>query len=85
MLKSNAISGAGELLSEIQGHIDDAPGPTMAFTLIMQKQAIEDRIRFKQWLEHSRAFSAEVDEQNDRRAAASVRLSRRAQHTLNAF
>lgn len=85
MLKSNAMSGAGDLLSEIQGHIDGAAGPAMAFTLIMQKQALEDRIRFKQWLEQSRAFSAEADEERDRQAAASVRLSRRVQHTLNAF
>lgn len=85
MFKSNAISGEGSLLSEMQHQIDGAGGPAMAFSLMMQKQALEDRIRFKQWLEQSRAFCADEVEASNNRAAASVRLSRRAQHTLNAF
>ncbi len=84
MFKSNVDSGAGSLLSEIQHQIEGAAGPAMAFNLIMQKQALEDRIRFKQWLEQSNAFSAEMDQSNER-AAASTRLSRRVQHTLNAM
>lgn len=82
MIEMNAISGAGALLSEIQGHLEEAPGPAMAFTLLMQKQVIEDRMRFSQWLNNSRALGAEVEASNER-AAASVRLSRRAQHAIN--
>lgn len=84
MIQNNAASGAGALLSEIQSQLESASGPAMAFTLVMQKQAIEDRIRFKAWLDGNMAANAEIDQSNAR-AAASVRLSRRAQHMINSF
>jgi hypothetical protein len=70
MLKENADSGEGisfakfprldserDLLSAIDEHIGHAQGPTAAFRLMDQKRVLEDRLRFKQWLEQSRAFS----------------------------
>ena len=70
MLKENADSGEGisfakfpelnserELISAINDHISHAEGPSIAFRLMDQKRALEDRLRFKQWLEQSRAFS----------------------------
>lgn len=84
MIESNAIYGAGDLLSEIQAQIDGASGPAMAFALVTQKQALEDRIRFKKWLSHNGVASQEIDRANEK-AAASVRLGRRAQHFINSF
>ena len=82
MIESNAISGAGDLLSEIQGQIAGAASPTLAFTLIMQKQALQDRVRFKQWLDQSQTVCARsIDAENERNAAA-MRLTRRASYAI---
>lgn len=84
MIEMNAMSGAGSLLSEIQGQIENAGSPTVAFTLMMQKQALQDRVSFKQWLHQSGMLDAETQQANER-AAAALRLSRRAQGFINTF
>ncbi len=84
MIEYNVDSGAGALLSEIQQHLEGAGSPTSAFNLILQKQIIEDRMRFQRWLHESRMIGEQV-EQDNAKAAASTRLMRRTQHLINSM
>ena len=76
-----------KLLAEMDDRIGDAGGPTLAFTLMNQKRALEDRLSFKRWLAQNDALIGQTDEQNERaaKAAAAMQLSRRAQMLLMSF
>lgn len=85
MFESNAISGAGDLLSEIDAQLAEASGPATAFTLMMQRQALADRISFKRWLNHNNMLIGEQVDQHNQKAARAVALTRRASYAIGSF
>lgn len=72
------------LLADMDNRIGDAGGPTLAFQLIMQKQALQDRIGFLNWLEKSKTLAHVEDEQQSKIAAAQ-QLGRRAELRLGSM
>lgn len=71
MFERNATSGEGltyaqksgfqsdqALIANIENHLEHASGPALAFQLLEQKRMLEDRLRFREWLAQTRAFSA---------------------------
>jgi hypothetical protein len=67
MIEMHAIIGGGEtranfpgqqdqsaILADMDNQIAHAGCPTLAFQLMQQKQALEDRVRWKGWLSHCR-------------------------------
>ncbi len=72
------------LLVELESDLHACAGPAMAFTLMMQRQALRDRISFQRWLQDNECLSEEITERNAR-ATAVAQLSRRAAMRLGSF
>lgn len=85
MFESNAISGAGNLLSEIDAQLAEASGPAMAFTLMTQRQALAERISFKRWLNHNNMLVAEDINKHNEKAARASSFTRRAAFAISSF
>lgn len=90
MIENSAASGEGisfakfpdiygdkAMISAIEEGISTADGPSAAFRLMDQKRLLEDRMRFRSWLEQSRAFSTTQAEPTANHEATS-RLLRRS-------
>ena len=73
------------LLADMDERIADAGGPSLAFQLMMQKQALKDRISFKDWLHTTQALARDDAEEQNAKIAAAQSLSRRAQLRLSSF
>jgi hypothetical protein len=83
MTFSNVSQSDEGLMAEL-AHGMETAGPAMAFTLMMQRQALADRISFQRWIESSKLLAADMEESNAR-AAANIHLSRRASMRLGSF
>lgn len=59
--KKSELQGDQALIANIENHLEHASGPTLAFQLMEQKRMLEDRVRFREWLAQTRAFS-NIDE-----------------------
>lgn len=71
-----------KMISEIEDRIGQSGGPAVAFQLVLQKQAIQDRIHFQKWLKQSQAL-VHIDDAHSQQMAANARTLRRAQHMIN--
>lgn len=81
MPSAYSLTDEQRLLADIDQQIGRAGGPSMAMMLMNQKQALADRIRFKQWLSQTQS----LDHISSEPVVVTARLSRRVQHAINSF
>jgi hypothetical protein len=80
----NSVSHSDQrLLADLEQGME-AASPAMAFQLMMQRQALQDRISFQNWIEASKLMAEQVEEDNVRNVAA-AQLGRRASLRLGSF
>lgn len=83
-LSSSDFQDSTHLLADLEEQIGRAGSPSLAYNLVLARQALEARLRYRQWLAESAAHAANDDaaSANTAHVARSHALLRRAQAAI---